>query len=174
MPSQSPTGLIGVSIVALARLLAASTAFRTLVGAASADEALPFIYYLEASDAVVSGVTPPRLIEPRPRAIIANTGKLTTSRIGSGGWREEGDLLLSLELPIPAAYLGDWREEALWAGNTVGAIWKDVQDNSGGSDGTNPYLNVTMIDWDQELAPCEPSQGTEYFWGCTLRCSYVG
>lgn len=103
-----------------AELLAASVAFQTLVGAATAAEALPFIRYPYAD---VENGDP-----PIPGAIIGDDDELRQFKKRLGG--QAGELLLTLFGELNPEYADSPEDEMLEWRNIVGDI---MGDNLGGS-----------------------------------------
>jgi hypothetical protein len=170
VPQPTETGLLAIPLVALSRLIASSATFRTLVSAATATLALNHIYYQEVSD-VLSDVDPPTMLFPRPRALCYLAENFQFTRTGPGSWEQTGSVCFAIEATPPAPYLGDLRGEAVWFLNQVGSIVEEMSANSGGTDGTNPYLNVIDFQIVNGPMPAVTSDETGHFWGCEIECS---
>jgi hypothetical protein len=177
MADPTPSGLISVPTVALARLVASAPTFQDLV---DSDEvgALDSIHYEEVDDSPTDLSDPAggdvEIANPPPRAIIYWPLGWSTMREGPGVWRDPGMLELAFELPIPDEFLkantGSYRSEFLYVANTVGAIIDEMRDNSGGDDGDgNPLLNANRFEFTHPPMPCDQSREYLYFWGCELR-----
>jgi len=176
MPQQAATGLMGIPIMALARLVASSDTFRGVVGAGSTAEAIDrSIYWLWADDEEDAGRSPesPGLIASRPRALIDWPDEWGTQRLGPGTWDDSGSLMLSFEFIPPAEYKDLPKEESIWFLNKVGAIIDEMRTNSGQADADlNPYLNATNFTVVVNPAPSVRSEEVEYFWGVAFKVSW--
>ena len=101
---------------------------------------------------------PPPSVNARPRAIIITRGD-TRKRVGTGTWSGEGQLLVCMEVPIPAEYLlnhadGTPTQNAAkfanaqeWAADLCKRIRDELLETSGqGDQNGTPYLNAVNVD----------------------------
>jgi hypothetical protein len=181
----APSGLISTPTVALARLLAESTTWQSIVGF-GVNGAINFIQYQEIDD-TLDAANPDnspadgQVVQKNapPRAIIYWPEGWALTRSGPGSWRDAGILDLAIELPIPDENLfknfHDYRNEYLYFANQLGGIVQDLRDKSGGvsSNGGLPLLNVNRIEFMHAPMPCDPADEYSYFWGCELRVHYL-
>lgn len=172
---EQAVGLLGIPVMALARLLASSATFRGVVGAVTPAEAIDqHIYFLEVEDDADQQANPeePKLKNARPRAIIDLGDGWSTSRHGPGTWEDAGGLLLTFEFVPPKEFEERRNEEAIWFLNKVGVILDEMRLSSGGSDADgNPYLNATRFT-NELIGPCARSDEVEHFWGATFRVEW--
>lgn len=171
----TPSGIYSLPVVYGENLLASSATFRTLVGAADADEAKAHIYYEQTIDRE-DEEQPGQIVCPRPRAILYPDEGDTARRFGVGEWQPTGVLIADLELVIPDVYFVEWnkqntaewkstiKEQKLWLWNQLGAIRQELQDNSGGHDASgNSYLNAQPITG--RIGPIPPRNNKAENWG---------
>jgi len=136
---ESATSTYALHTDRLARLVAASTTFQTLVGAGSAALALPSVYYPSGED---DGT------ETLPRAIITQTSELSITALGIKNFSRAGQLNLTIELEVPASDDNSEKEKYIYAMNRFGDIANDIAtkarlddpDNSG-----ETFLNVISV-----------------------------
>ena len=170
--SVAPTSQIAIAKHALRRLVAASAVFQSLVNAADQDEALVHVYLTEAVDDV-DEVEPLRLVCPRPRAIIQQTGFAVD--YGVGELQEQFTLMLSFEFPPPASVTGGTNgrnitDETTWFDNQWGGILNEMVALSGGHDGTNGYFALTTAEVVEGPMPNNPREDAvgEYYFGVSI------
>lgn len=117
----------------------------------------------DAPEVEEAGETAPDLpppVDDRPWAIIG-TRSDTRRRVGTQTWAGEGELLIELEVNIPAEYIvgpddttasmvAKLKAVRLWVRQLSETIRKELLETSGQGavDGT-PYLNATDIDYEQ-------------------------
>lgn len=159
-------GLLNGPLAALQALVAASTNFQTLVGAANAAAALAFIHSVEANDSQASGGS--NFGDPLPRAIVWLEPGTMTCRIGPGNWKEKAVLGLSIQA-IPANGLTE-AQEATWFLQLIESILLDLRNNSGGSDGSGTaYLNATEFSILNGPMPSDLDDYGLHFWGVDFK-----
>ncbi len=143
--TQAPT----IAVRALARLVASTAAFQTIVGAtgenAAAKEAsaLAHVYWQEADDR--DDDEDGDADHPRPRAIISRA-QYTRTKQGAGDWATTAaSIVLTIEANEPDEISGgetdELRDRFDWWENTWGEIVSQMEANAD----TNPasYLNIT-------------------------------
>lgn len=117
----------------------------------------------DAPEVEEAGETAPDLpppVDDRPWAIIG-TRSDTRRRVGTQTWGGEGELVIQLEVPLPADYIvgpddttsikvEKLKGARLWARRLAETIRDELRATSGAGavDGT-PYLNATDIDFEQ-------------------------
>ena len=145
------SGLVSIPLDALRRLIASSATFRTVTGAADATAAIEFIHVINASDEVTE-TDDCTIVDPRSRAIIIHLSEERTNS-GQGEWLGEGTIGIAFEFLRSDIYkptkdddlasAKDKDDDAMTEfTNNLGAIKSEMETNSGGSDGTNGYLNM--------------------------------
>lgn len=156
------TGIFGTSIWALARLVASSAAFRTIVSAATEDEAMDSIYSLTASDRDANGA----LTHPRPRAIIGHAGFNLRIK-GCATIEADGMLELAFELDPPAEYIDDENASHEWFCNTIGPVISEMAHNCAKAleSGSGTYLNLRTLSLVEGPGPSNPDEenGDKFF-----------
>lgn len=137
----------------LAAAVANSAAFRSVVGAASATDALAFIHYPSADESETAW----------PRAIITPTNRYNSSKAGVGTHKRRGSLLLTLEFEVPEEAGADTETEQLtWFATKVDAILSELEAVAGtGISGSASFLNIVEIDllegpWQEPMEEIEP------------------
>lgn len=176
-----PTGLLSIPLDAAERLIASSATFQTMTGAANETDALAFVHIAEASDEILPDGLP---AHPRPRAIVWYGDNMVREKIGVGDFAGKGSMLIAFEAVRSSTYAvaeddtpveekakdDDALREFT---NNLGAVVKEMENNSGGSDGTNGYLNNTGT---SVLAAPQETLGNseeEYFY-LLLSMEFVG
>lgn len=135
------TGFLSLPLLGLAKLVADSTTFRTLVGAANQAAALASIFYGLAE-------TNPHSVPTRAiiRHLDALEMELVSPTIQSGNMA----LVLTFELEIPAAPGGGDSferkgDEYVWATNRVGAIVSEMATLAANAHATNGYVVMQQV-----------------------------
>lgn len=134
----------------LANLVAASTTFRTVVGAANATAALTSIHYPQVDESATW-----------PRAVITTGENYTSRKAGVGSWRRSGGLVLTLEFEVPADQVGV-KAELLWFVTRVDAIIAEMETLAGtGIVGSASHLNAVefaarVVAWPEDRAYTPP------------------
>lgn len=146
--SQAPS----VAVRALARLVASTSAFQSLVGATGEtdqekeDAALAHVYWHETDDRYEDDEDESDRTNPRPRAIISDLEEEETES-GTACWSMTGRLVLTLESPEPESIsdgdVDDIRDRYDWWTEVYGAIKAQIKSNKYAKPDT--YLNVTTI-----------------------------
>lgn len=128
----TPSGIFELPLYYLMKTLAASAAFRGLVGAVDADDAERFVFEDETDERTA--------LDEMPRCRIAvDPGGFESRKVSTTGWTRTGKLSFCLEVPTPAEYVGDARQGKIWFRNQVGAMVKEMEALAGGAG----YLNIT-------------------------------
>jgi hypothetical protein len=127
--TEALTDLMGTSRLSKAMegakiLLADSTTFQAITGAADAEEAKAFIHlaaYVPDAGAFV-----------RPFALVSSQGADSCKRIGTGAWNDSGTFKILIEREIPAAYQADDQQTGaeLEFKNQIGEIIEEIRDLS--------------------------------------------
>lgn len=138
----------------------------------------------EPNEAEANETTPdlPPSVNSRPRAIV-RTESDRRRRAGTGTWAGEGELLIDVEVDLPAEFVinpaddtnADWAEKFKgareWARRLSDTIRTELMDTSGSHDGDGaPYLNATDIDFEQRPSFAENEDPNQFTWmGWTYR-----
>lgn len=144
-----------VAVRALARLVASTSAFQTLVGATGdtaqekEDSALAHVYWHETDDRYADDEEDEDESDrnsPRPRAIISDLEEQETES-GLASWSATGSLVLTIEAPEPESIEGGdtdaIRDRYDWWTEVYGAIKAQIKTNKYSK--PDKYLNVTTI-----------------------------
>jgi hypothetical protein len=134
----------------LRRLIAASTTFQTVVGAANATAALDSIYILEATDKDDE--------DPRPRAIVRFGNEFNVRQVGTRAWAASGTVGVCFEFD-PDDTAATKAANLLVFAELVGEIINECRALAGtGNDGDGEtYLNA--VEWSAASGPpdyCAP------------------
>lgn len=152
------TGLFGMPIYALARLVAASATFQAWCGVSNEDDALNRVHAMEASDR-------PESFDPMPRAVI-NHAIFKGAIKGAACQYEMGSLLLAFEA-TPSTEYTKTDDQFMAFVNTVSSVLQEMRDKSGLNlaDGSGSYLNLRDIDLYEVPSPAIPDneEGVEFF-----------
>lgn len=167
--SVAATSQVAIAKHALRALVAASTTFQSVVGAANATEALSHVHLGEADDRE-NETFPGTLIHPRPRAIIAQQSFSLTQ---TGERIEQFGLVLSFEFPPPSSVVGVGRgvnitDETTWFDNQWGAIVNEMATAT--YLGSATYFSLTSMEVIDGPMNNDPDQDpvNEYYWGVAL------
>lgn len=146
----SATKAPAIAVRALARLVASSATFQTLVGATGEDaaaleaSALEHVYWLSAIDRQ-SDITGD-VEHPRPRAIVSEL-QLSRTEVGTACWTTRGTLVLTLEANEPETISGgdvdEIRDRDDWWAHQYGAILDEMEENKYAA----PHQRLNMIGW---------------------------
>lgn len=124
----SPSGIISLPKYQVRLMLADSTTFRTLVGAANQSEALASIYSDKLPDPSGTEYTKTELETYRPFGVvyIPPFGVSSTVESDPVGLYHSGNVEVRMERGVPEAMLDDPEEALLTWDNIVGAIYDEV------------------------------------------------
>ncbi len=127
-----------IAVRALARLVASTAAFQTLVGAegenaaAKEADALNHVYWQEADDRLDEEDENGAMVHPRPRAIISDHQEEEDNR-GTAEWVTTASLTLTIEAPEPETISGgdpgEIRDRYDWWSEVHGALKQQMRDN---------------------------------------------
>jgi hypothetical protein len=131
---------------------------------------------MSAESTTAPDLPPP--VDSRPRAIIEKASD-RRELAGTGTWRGNGRLEISIETPLPESYrflaedsqterAEKFKAFRAWCDQMLNTLRAELYAESGRGDGAgNPYLNATAID--VEAKPMDQEvQETELFVGFTL------
>lgn len=138
----------------------------------------------EPDEAEANEDTPdlPAPVNSRPRAIV-HTESNRRRRAGTGTWAGEGELLIDIEVNLPAEFVinpadddhSEWADKfkvaRTWARQLCETIRQELMETSGSHDGDGaPYLNATDIDLEQMPAFADNAEPGQFTWmGWTYR-----
>lgn len=170
MPVLQALSSPSIACQALARLVAFSTTFQSVVSVASAAEAYEHVYWPEANDYDPEDPNAP--VDPWPRAI-CTTLEWGMATQGQGYWLDSGALGLSFEFVIPEEYTGRRRDEQLWFENQWGQIAREMFDARGQHDTAgNAMLYFNSM---RTLGPPGPAQRSKelgFYYGVALAVTW--
>lgn len=128
----SPSGIISLPKYQVRLMVADSTTFRTLVGAANQGEALASVYRDKLPDQSAQEYTKAELEGYRPCAIVyvPPFGVSSTVESDPTGLHHSGNVEVRIERNVPEAMLDDPEEALLTWDNIVGAIYDEVADQA--------------------------------------------
>lgn len=172
-------GTFSGTIGAWQRLLASSGTLQDLFGVATAAAAIDKIYWLQSidePDEETADASPDQqpMINPRPRAVIDHADDIRNN-IGVAEWSGSGRVIAAIEADVPAGYVVDrstdsvatirskYVDQHTWAMNKAGKIRDEVMANSGGDDGSDPYLNVIRLEISDGPGHAEDDIAGDYF-----------
>lgn len=176
------SGLLSVPLDAAERLVASSSTFQTVTGAGSEAAALAFVHRAEGLDELSADGE--SIINARPRAIVYYGDQMERTKIGVGDWTGEGTLLLAFQFATSSTYEVTEddnpteekakEDDAIFEfTNNIGAIVSEMEANSGGSDGTNGYLNA--VGFSVQGGPWHPDEDDEdKFFSILYSVRFVG
>lgn len=158
----TPRGSFARVLASLVYLVAASTKFQTLVGAASADAALAFIHWPYAPDE-----TP-----VRPRAIVQPPGMVELAGLGTGTWKEVGSAWLSFEF-LPYSDPPDPKTDIIEFLSQFGEIIDEMMEisraNLASPAVTETYMNIRSMNLIEGPSDCNPAENAGVlFYGVTF------
>lgn len=138
-----------IAVRALARLVASTAAFQTLVGAtgenaaAKEADALNHVYWQEADDRLDEEDDEGAMVHPRPRAIISDH-QFSRRNTGSASWITEASLVLTIEAAEPATISGgdpgEIRDRYDWWSEVHGDVVAAMEANK--ETAPDRYLNI--------------------------------
>jgi len=160
----TPSGYIAEPKLRLAKMIAASAAFRTLVSAADADAALASIHYdalPEPADEETGEYTLAELQNYRPCAIVADErmNGWRAERVAEQVFRPSGMVVFEIFTDAASSHEGQPTADAIGTFmNTLGEILEDILEVQG----VEPYLAIKSVQkadgpfWgDPDAAPTE-------------------
>lgn len=159
-------------------LLAHSSTFQTLVGAANAAAALAYIRQVQAEDTGAAELV-------YPRAIVSEIEE-ESELVGTATWRRRGALLLSLEAEIPAASDDTVEMQRDWFLERVRNIQSEMETASASratpSGYSHSHLQVRKCSWavepflvplaDREDVDVEAVVNRQPLWACQWRVEW--
>lgn len=163
--SITPTGCLSLPLLGLARLVASSATFRTVVDAANVSAALAKVFLCEVEEP----------LDKRPLCVISNDKDTQWTRDRYGNC--SGTLIVSFEFPENVLY-ATAGERLVDFSNTVGAILDEMFEKVGTPDGSG-YIHCNMVSASQIEPPayanyadddCGPDDVP--FIGCSLEVAW--
>lgn len=168
--SLAATGLFGNALQALKRLVASSSHFQALVGAADEDAAMASIHAPEASDRDDGSKA------AMPRAIVS-ISDFNTHNSGSATWSNNGNLDLCFEFVPPEEYASSSDDSYSWFVTKIGEIIDDMRAKSGHAN-ENPaigsYINLRTLQLiDGPAQALQDEEEGELFYGVCFSVSWM-
>ncbi len=156
--AESATSIMSKPMDRLARLVASSATFRTVVGAASEAAALSdSIHYPSASDEHATydddDNPPGNAIHPWPRAIIEQGPKFSHAKVGTGLWSANGDFFLTFQFEIPTTDDANEQTQQTWFLNRAGTILAEMEANAAQGTSVSGETHLDMIGYELQDGP---------------------
>jgi hypothetical protein len=161
MADLAATSKIAKAAEAMKTLLAGSTTFQTMVGAASAAAAKAFIF--------IGSYTPEAAVA-RPFALVSAVAADKNRKIGTGAWVQSGEFKILIERDVTSTYQADEHQTdaEMEFRNLVGEITEEMMDLSC----TAGYLVLRSLDITEGPYRYEPATGKSDTMGCWMTAAW--